>query len=208
MGQVANTKTPLTYGQALGALLAAGCPQSALPMVAAQSAVETAAWRSMVQWNMGNVTPSAAQLAAGIDWMTQGVPGMKYIAYPDAVAGAKGMLGWLSSHGLLAYATANDLTGYMNALRAGCYLGCIGLVDGTGHTVSQTDYDNYRAGIATWMAKLSGVAPVAPPSGSTTRWPASHIALAAAGAAAAGFLGWLAYQEYRQPGYILTGRTG
>ena len=164
MGQVANTKTPLTYGQALGALLAAGCPRSAVLMVAAQSAVETAAWKSMVQWNMGNVTPSAAQLAAGISWMTQGVPNMKYIAYPDAVSGAKGMLGWIQSHGLLPYAEAGDLAGYAAKLQAGCYLGCVGNIDpSNGKPITQQAYASYEAGISSWMSKLSGVAPVVPP---------------------------------------------
>ena len=103
-------------------------------MVAAQSAVETAAWKSMGGWNLGNVTPSAAQVAAGIPWDTQGVAGIKYTVYPNAIAGAKGMLDWLRPRGLLTAATNNDLDAYMALLQAGCYLGCIGLTDGTGHT--------------------------------------------------------------------------
>ena len=171
---VATVPTPISRGQALGAMLAAGTPQSALLMVAAQSAVETNAWgtgasrpgRGYNNANAGNVTPSAGQLAAGIAWMDQNVPGMKYISYgADHVAGAKGMLGWLQSHGLLGYATAGDLAGYMGRLQAGCYLGCVGQVDGTGRTVQQSDYTNYQAGIASWMRTLAGVAPVAPPGG-------------------------------------------
>jgi hypothetical protein len=164
VGQVANTKTPLSNGQALGVLLAAGCPQSAVLMVAAQSAVETAGWKSMVQWNMGNVTPSAAQIAAGISWMTQGVPNMRFIAYPDAVSGARGMLGWLQGHGLLPYAEANDLVGYTARLAAGCYLGCIGSTDpSNGQTITQANYNSYAGGIASWMQKLQNVQPLAPP---------------------------------------------
>jgi hypothetical protein len=164
MGQVANLRTPLTYAQALGTLLAAGAPPAGLLMIAAQSAVETAGWQAMNNYNFGNVTPSASQIAAGIDWMTQNVPNMRFISYSDPVSGAKGMLGWLQTHGLLAYAAANDLTGYMGKLSAGCYLGCIGNTDpSNGRTISQTDYDNYRAGISAWMSKLSKVAPAAPP---------------------------------------------
>ena len=66
-------------------------------------------------YNFGNITPSAAQIAAGVSWMTQNVPHMQYLAFSDAVSGAKDMLKWLSSHGLLAYATANDLAGYMSS---------------------------------------------------------------------------------------------
>ena len=88
---------------------------------------------------------------------------MKYLAFDDPISGAKAMLGWLSGRGLLSYATAGDLPGYMVQLAKGCYLGCIGLTDPTGHTVSQQDYDNYQAGIATWMGKLANVSPEAPP---------------------------------------------
>jgi hypothetical protein len=193
--QVPNVATPMPPAQALGSLLAAGCPQSALLMVAAQSAVETAEWGSMRGWtngfhnfNFGNVTPSAAQLAAGIRWMNQNVPGMKYIAYADPISGAKGMLGWLSAHGLLAPAAAGDLTGYMAQLRAGCYLGCIGLTDPTGHTISQTDYDNYQAGISTWMSKLSGVVPAPPQLGSSV---GRNVAILAAILTAGGLAAWL-----------------
>jgi len=204
--QVPTQKTTLTYGQALGAFLAAGCPQAALLMVAAQSAVETAAWKSMAGWNAGNVTPTAAQVSAGVPWDDQGIRGMKYIVYPDAVDGAKGMLSWLSSHGLLSRAEANDLSGYIAQLRSGCYLGCIGQTDSTGHTVSQTDYDNYQAGIASWMQTLRGVQPVAPPSG-PRGLPWSDLALAAAGALALGGLGWLAWREWKTPGEVLLWRA-
>lgn len=190
MGQVATTPTPLTPAQALGGLLAAGCPQSALLMVAAQSAIETAAWgsktgRGFNNYNYGNVTPTPTQLAQGIAWMNQNLP-MKYIAYADPVAGAAGMLGWLQLHGLLSYASSGDLDGYTQALRSGCYLGCVGNTDPTGHTVSQTDYDNYRAGIAAYMKSLASVTPVAPPMPSGKAFPVLVAAgLALTGAAIA-----------------------
>lgn len=195
MGQVATTPTPLTPAQAMGGLLLAGVPQSALLMVAAQSAIETATFgsktgRGFNNYNFGNVTPTPAQVAAGVPWMNQGL-NMKYIAYPDPVSGAKGMLGWLSSHGLLSYASSGDLNGYMQALQAGSYLGTVGLTDGTGHTVSQTDYDNYKSGIAAYMKSLATVTPVAPPM------PGGGIlgpALVASGLAVAG--GVAAYSLY------------
>lgn len=166
MGQVATVRTTLTQGQALGALLFGGCPQSALLMVGAQSAVETTHWTAMANNNFGNITPSTAQVIAGISWMTQsgsGTQGLKYIAYPNAVAGASAMVSWLGRRGLLSYAIANDLDGYMSRLQATCYLGCVGLTSPAGVTTSTTDYSNYRAGISTWMSKLAKVTPTIPP---------------------------------------------
>jgi hypothetical protein len=189
MGLVATVPTPITQARGLGYLLAAGCPQSALLMVGAQACVETNAWGSQTgkgynNANPGNVTPSAAQVANGIDYMTQGL-NMKYISFgTDHTAGARAMLQWLSTHGLLSYAIANDLSGYMARLQATCYLGCIGLTDGTGHTVSATDYSNYQAGISSWMTKLASVVPQMPAWWDTIG--AADIALVSVAALAAG----------------------
>lgn len=183
-GQVSTVNTPLTHGQALGAIMAAdpSLSRDAVNMIAAQSAVETAGWTAMHNNNMGNVTPTGSQASSG-DWMDQGLP-MKYISYPDAVSGAVGMLGWLRSHGLLAAATDADLSSYMTGLQAGCYLGCIGLTDPTGHTVSQDDYMNYQNGIASWIRKLQNVTPETPPGGSS--WWTKALGVAAGVAVALG----------------------
>ena len=102
--------------------------------------------------------------------MTQNVPHMQYLAFSDPVSGAKDMLKWISSHGLLAYASANDLAGYTARLQAGCYLGCVGKIDPlTGQPITQQAYNNYQAGIASWMRTLQSVQPVAPP-GSSIPW--------------------------------------
>ena len=195
MGQVANKYTRLTPGQALGALLLAGCPGSAVRMVAAQSAVETAGWAAMRNWNLGNVTPSAAQVAAGIAWMTQNVPNMKYIAYANPVAGAQGMMGWIRGHGLLPYAEQGDLAGYVQQLQNGCYLGCVGNTDpSNGKAITTQDYANYSSGISAWMSKLAGVTPTAPPM--PLDW--GDVALGAAGLAAAG----IALVTYARPDWI------
>jgi hypothetical protein len=133
-------------------------------MVAAQSAVETAGWTACRNNNLGNITPSASQLNAGIAWMTQNVPNMKFISYPNAVAGAAGMMGWIRSHGLLPYAESGDLSGYTGRLQAGCYLGCVGNTDpSNGQPITAQAYTNYQSGIAAWMTKLAKVKPVAPP---------------------------------------------
>jgi len=167
MGQVAERITPLTPAQALGALQAVlpdGTSRGGLLMVAAQSAVETASWRSMWNWNFGNVTPTAAQLQTH-DWVMHAQTGsMKYLAFSDPISGAKVMVDWLTSHGLLAAAEAGDLDAYMAGLQNGSYLGTVGLVDGN-------DYTNYKNAIAGLMAQYASVQPVAPPGwGSLADW--------------------------------------
>jgi hypothetical protein len=159
-------------------------------MVGAQSAVETAGWGSVTgrgfnNWNAGNTTPSASQLAAGIAWMTQGVANMKYLAFPDPVSGARSMVQWVTSHGLLPYAEANDLAGYTARLQAGCYLGCVGNTDpSTGHPITQQAYTNYQAGIAGWMQRLANVIPVAPSMPATPTTLATAFLLGSATLAA------------------------
>jgi hypothetical protein len=162
-------KTPLTPAQALYVLqevLPAGTSRTALDMIAAQSAVETARWTEMFGWNFGNVTPSASQLAAGADYFSHANTGtMKYLAFDNPVAGGAAMVAWLTSHGLLTPAENGDLAGYMAALQAGSYLGTVGLTDGSGHTVSQSDYTNYQNDIASIMGTLASVTPEPPPGG-------------------------------------------
>jgi len=169
MSLVPAIRTPLTPAQALGALqeaLPSSFTRAGLDMVAAQSAVETARWTEMYGWNFGNVTPTAAQVAAGVDYFQHASTGsMRYRAYPDPVAGARAMTGWLESHGAYDAAQAGDLAGYMAALQAGSYLGTVGLTDGSGHTVSQADYTNYQNDIAVIMNELAAVTPERPPSG-------------------------------------------
>ena len=186
MGQVALKNTSLTPAQAMGALqavLPGGTNQTALSMIAAQSATETAAWSQMYNWNFGNVTPTAAQAISGDYVMHANTGSMRYRAFDDPYSGAASMVDWLTSHGLLAPAEAGDLPGYMAALQAGSYLGTVGLIDGSGHTVSQDDYTNYQNDIAGLMAQYANVHPVAPP-GQWKRYIAPASLLAVGGVAA------------------------
>ena len=68
-----------------------------------------------------------------------------------------------------------DLAGYMQALQNGSYLGTVGLVDGSGHTVSQDDYTAYGADIASIANELANVAAV-PYSPSSGWWKAAGLA--------------------------------
>lgn len=186
MSQVAEKLTPLSPAQAMGAIKAAlpsGASQTALAMIAAQSAEETSSWKSMWNWSFGNVTPTPAQLTAGAPYVMHADTGtMRYLAFSDPVSGAKSLTGWLQGHGLLAAAEAGDLDSYMAGLQAGSYLGTIGLTDGSGHTVTQSDYDVYRAAIASLMAQFQTVAPVSPPW-TGKQWAIGTSLVAAAAAA-------------------------
>jgi hypothetical protein len=169
--QVATIRTPATAAQMLGALqwaLGGNAPQIAVAMIAAQSAVETASWHAMNNWNAGNITPTASQAASG-QWMDQGIHGMRYIAYGSLLAGAAGMVAFLRSRGLLPFAFAGNLAGYSAQLETVGYLGRIGQTDPTGHTVSQADYDAYQRAMGQLIPKLLATTPavVAPSSGSS-----------------------------------------
>jgi hypothetical protein len=186
MSLVAATLTPLASDQAMGAIQAAlpigtSVGQAGLALIAAQSATETGWWAAMYNWNFGNVTPTPTQQTTGDYFQHANTGSMMYRSFPDPISGAKAMLDWLSSHGALAAAEAGDLDGYMAALQAGSYLGTIGLTDGSGHTVTQSDYDTYRANIASISAQLMLVTPISPPLG----WHRFVLptALAAVGAA-------------------------
>lgn len=215
--QVPMTPTPMTSAQALGALAAAGCPPGALTMVAAQSAVETNGWghgggttgQGFNNYNFGNVTATSAQIAAGASWMAQGKTMLQFLAFSDAVSGAKAMLAWLQGRGLLAFAADGDLSGYMSLLQAKCYLGCVGRTAPNGHVVSQQDYDSYRAGIASWMSRLRSVAP-APPPGPVVPSPApapSTVAywVAGIGIVALGTWGYFEARRWRLRRHLAAG---
>jgi hypothetical protein len=172
VGQVATVPTPSTPAKAIGAIIAAlpsGAPRVAANIIAAQSAFETNTWgtgksnpgHGFNGNNLGNITPSAAQVAAGIPWMTQGL-NMKYIVYPNILAGAQGMVGWLAQHGVLPYAYSGDVAGYVGKLASMCYEGCIGSTDPTGHTVTQADYTALQNTINSRAASFGSVVPEFP----------------------------------------------
>ncbi len=172
--EVPALRTPMDGPSALAALLAGGCPRAALAMVAAQSAVETDAWRAMWRWNFGNVTAAGAQ-----DY--QILPGnpLHFRAFASPTAGAAAMVAWLARRGCLPYAEAGDLDGFVAALERSCYLGCLP----PSGSASQADYDSYRRAIAARMRELSGVTPAPSPGGTLAWWVA---------AASVTFLAWSA----------------
>jgi hypothetical protein len=153
--QVTTVLTVATPAQLLGAFLRAipGATQQAAAIVTAQACVETANGTAMHNWNPGNVTVASTSSAS---WMLQGSNTLHFAAYPNLAAGAAAMVSWLTKNGALPHALSNDLAGYMGALQAGCYLGCVG--SGSPPTTQQ-DYTNYQNGISSRLANLDALAP-------------------------------------------------
>ena len=169
-GQVPLTPTPLSKAQALGALLAAGCPQSALLIVAAQSAFETNQWgtggnlgKGFNNNNFGNITPTSNQVANGTSYFVVHFSPQasgKFVAYPDPVSGAAGMVNFLQSNGTLA--ASGDINSYMAHLQATNYLGQVGLTGIDGKPITQQNYTDYQINIQSLINTLKGVTPETP----------------------------------------------
>jgi hypothetical protein len=147
VSQVTAVQTNETAPDVFRALLDAGCPQSALTMVAAHSALETAGWQGgLWNYNLGNIT----QGDSSGDYMI--LPGntLHFVPYASLDEGAAAFYQYLSNHGLIPFATANNLTGYVNQLKAIGYAG-------------SADYTSYQTGMQNWMTKLAGTVPAPPP---------------------------------------------
>jgi hypothetical protein len=167
--EVAPTLTPVTQGQVLGAIMDAwqnATGQQAdwggIVILASQAAEETAGFAKLYDYNLGNITHAPGD---GYDYNHRPevpVASMVFRVYPDLESGAADLVEWAIKHGAEDAIQNGDLSGYMNALRAGCYLGCIGNETPTG-VVSQSDYDAYEASIEAWMNRLENVVPEAPP---------------------------------------------
>jgi hypothetical protein len=144
MAQVAAERTTLTPAQALGVLAEAlGPDRAALPMVAAQSAVETGHWKAMWHWNFGNVTADASS-----DYQILPKNQLHFKVYGSPQEGARDYIAWLRRRGILDYAIRGDLPGYIAHLKSAGYLGFVGRTAPGGHVVSDKDYDDYASGIA------------------------------------------------------------
>ena len=154
MPQVTAEKTPYVAPVIAGAFIWAytqvtgrdPVSQASYLMPMAQSAVETGYWRSMFNNNTGNVTS-----AGGADeWMFEYVGSHRFRSYPTLGQGALAQMRWLAKHGALGFADSNDLTGYIGALKGGCYVGC----------PPEGDMSAYQASMASAMHKYNGVTPV------------------------------------------------
>ena len=127
--------TPSTPGDVLAAIRAAGAPETAVRLIAAQAAYETAGFvHGLWGWNIGNITQPNRQAAVYLPGNT-----LPFAHYPDLNAGAKAMVDLLTAHGVVA--KAPDLSAYVDALKAMGYAG-------------DADYSAYKLGMANWLLKL------------------------------------------------------
>jgi hypothetical protein len=108
----------------------------------AVSALETAQWQQMFDWNAGNITTSSPDYS-----LRGGNNPLHFRIYPSLAAGALDLVHWLAVHGAIAAADAQDLEGFAAAMQRGCYAGC--------------DPSVYSAGDALGgqLSALGGVAP-------------------------------------------------
>lgn len=167
--EVPPTLTPVTQGQVLGAIQQAwrnvtgeDAEWDGIVILAAQAAEETAGFAKLYGYNLGNITHSPGD---GYDYNHRPevpVASMVFRVYPDLESGATDLVEWAIRHGAQDAIQNGDLPSYMNALQAGCYLGCVGNETPTG-TVTQGNYDQYQASIQAWMSRLENVAPETPP---------------------------------------------
>lgn len=161
MPQVPNVLTVATAEEVLGALLATGINRDAANILCAESAFETASWKGMHNWNVGNTTTAHPDRDP---WMDQGLHGMQFKAFATLQDGAADMVHWLSKRGAIVYAESGNVDGYVTVLESGCYMGCVGRTDVTGHTVSQDDYDALANTIKQKVQKLALLTPQSPSS--------------------------------------------
>jgi len=169
--EVPATLTPESAGAVLGALQQAwvnvtgqASDHEGLLILAAQGAMETANFAKLYDFNLGNIMHTAGD---GYDYNHRPeVPqaSMIYRVYSSLLEGAEDLVRWAIHHGAGDALQNGDLSGYMNALRAGCYLGCIGNEVPGGSVVSQSDYDTYEGGIQSYVNRFASVKPIAPPS--------------------------------------------
>jgi hypothetical protein len=133
------TRTDALAGDVLSALRNAGVPESALKMVAAQSALETSGWvGGLWNWNLGNLT----QPDVSKPYVMQPGNALPFATFASLAEGAKAFVDHLTRTGVIQFASSGDLPGYVAALKKTAYAG------------TSANYDAYQAGMATWMSKL------------------------------------------------------
>lgn len=136
---VATIRTPASASDVLGALINAGLSQNAAVMAAAQSALETGGWQQMWNWNLGNVTTNGDYYLLGSDTTHH------YRPSDSLSAGAADFVGYLTNRGLIPYADAGDLAGYVSKLKSFGYF--------------ESDASAYQSGMQSWIDRLGGVTP-------------------------------------------------
>jgi hypothetical protein len=167
--QVESVLTPSSAPVVAGAMIAAykavtgrdPPARSSWLIPLAQSAVETAHWKAMWNFNPGNYTSTGSD---GRDWFFIGhnalgeASHLKFRSYGSLGEGCRDMMDWLAKHGALAAADAGAVPAYNAKLQAGWYVGSDPAV-----------YPKYGKAIASISQQYAAVDPV-PYVAPATRW--------------------------------------
>lgn len=127
----------------------------------AQSAVETAHWKAMWNFNPGNYTHDPRD---SYDWFHIGhnalgeASKLAFRSYGSLGDGCRDLVHWLKTHGALAPADAGDVPGYVAKLKAGWYVGSDPAV-----------YPKYQTAIAAIVEQYKAVTPT-PYAEPLARW--------------------------------------
>jgi len=181
VGQVDAVKTPATPGEVAGAMLRAYArvtgtgptTETGYLMPLAQSAFETGHWKSMFNWNTGNVTSSGAG-----DWVYEYAGSLRFQAYASLDDGATSHVAFLKHCGALGAMDAGDVHGFVEALRACKYIGS-----------DEASYQALEASLPSILAKYRGTLPLPPPAAAGSMLGA--LAKGAAIVGGAGLLAWV-----------------
>lgn len=151
-------RTPMTPGDALDAIadayeaVAGGeIPARMLLVLAAQSALETAQWKSCWSWNFGNLRGSGDAGSVAIPGATEVINGVEvqreegFAAYSGRIAGASAYLSLLERKYPKAIGAAmlGDLDGFVHSLKQGGYF-----------TANEDLYDKAERSEAAWLEGL------------------------------------------------------
>lgn len=158
--QVESVLTPSSAPVVAGAIVAAykaamgrdPPARSSWLIPLAQSAVETAHWHAMWNWNPGNYTHGPKD---SYDWFFIGhnalgeASTLQFRSYGSLGEGCRDLVGWLKSHGTIASADAGDVPGYVQSLQRGWYVGSDPAV-----------YPKYQKAIASIVEQYKAIDPV------------------------------------------------
>ena len=217
------------FGQALWAGFDAGKlprPEYVIPVLFSESGLNPAATNSIGCVGINQLCPFAWPIPVGYaSWSASqqlagpvtSMFGQLIAKYGPINSGTRVYIGnFLPAD--LPKATSLD---YVLATRGGAVYSANSGLDYTGkgtitvadmaHFVSKAAGNSYvKSVIAQTYALRPGESPEDPVYGTdfgAKKFPLSHVALIAAGAASAALLGWLAWKEYREPGYLIGSRA-
>jgi hypothetical protein len=139
MPQVPTVRTTADAQDVLAALQEGGVTPGCSIFLAAQSDLETEAWRKMFCWNLGNITVASTE-----PWMHLASNPLHFGAYGSLAEGVRAFLDYLAKKELLPLAEAGRLDPYVAKLKSTYYAGS-----------DPSVYYTYKWGMKARIARLS-----------------------------------------------------